>query len=716
MSSLPAAPPAGPTLAARLEKSHVGIRPDLLISRLTFQGQPAYVLQDPLTHATFRLAAADYRLFTLLDSRRSLGEIFASLVEEGLAGAEEEEEFYRFVLTLHRNNFLHLPLSNEKALYQRHTAIREARRRRAWMSLIFFRCSLFNPTRFLDRTEFIARLLFHRFTFALWCAVVAAGLLITYKNRGEISRPFQQVLLMQNLPLLWASLVILKVVHELGHAFACKRFGGTVPEIGVNFIVFTPLPYVDATASWRFPSKLHRIIVCLAGMYVELFFASVGILVWSVTPPSLLNAVAYNVALLAGVVTLVFNLNPLMKFDGYYAMSDLIEVPNLRQRAVEYVKYLFQRLLLSAPKQECAEGPWTRVVLAIYGVSASVYKFVLVMGISAAIATKFFLGGLLLAGSYVLSELFRAVRGAVELFFRSPETAHVRLRARVLGSLLMVGLPVGACLLPIASRVVAPAMLSSTDEVLVRSEVSAFITAAHADEAAVVPQGAVLVDLEHSDPRMDLLEAEGRVEQARYRAASLEYSDPAAAQRERQRVAYLTQHLDWQRTRDLRREVTAPRGGQIVMGLDARDVGRFVEAGEPLVRIRSGAPVVRALVTESDLEVIRPEPGDALRFRTFAAPDRVLRATLQEVRPIAMQRIRDVGLTHVGGGDIPVHPSTGEPLVPHFEMLLRIEEERTDGIPYGATGVVLLEAPARTLGFLGRRMLLRFLQRIQQND
>ena len=136
-----------------------------------------------------------------------------------------------------------------------------------------------------------------------------------------------RVLVPHNLLLLWLVFPVLKTLHEFGHAFATKVYGGEVHEMGVLLLVFTPCPYVDASAASAFRTKWHRIIVGAAGMIVELFLASLALFVWLNVEPGVVRAVTYNVMVIAGISTVLFNGNPLLRYDGYYIFADYLEIP-----------------------------------------------------------------------------------------------------------------------------------------------------------------------------------------------------------------------------------------------------------------------------------------------------------------------------------------------------------------------------------------------------
>src|SRR4029077_13640502 len=170
------------------------------------------------------------------------------------------------------------------------------------------------------------------------------------------------------------SFLVLKALHELGHGYAVKAFGGTVHEIGIMFLVFAPMPYVDASAASEFRSKWQRALVGAAGMLVEVFIAALALYVWLAVEQGLVRAFAYNVIVVAGISTVIFNGNPLLRYDGYYILSDLLEIPNLAQRATRYWGHLVYSYLFRTEGQEFSGTPGERAWFLFYAPSAFAYR------------------------------------------------------------------------------------------------------------------------------------------------------------------------------------------------------------------------------------------------------------------------------------------------------------------------------------------------------
>jgi len=211
-------------------------------------------------------------------------------------------------------------------------------------------------------------------TFVLWSILVIAAMIVMSNNWSGFWSDSANVIAQENWVWLLAAWIGLKCVHETAHGLICLRYGGNIRETGFVLAVFTPLAYVDASSSWAFRLRWHRIHTAAAGIYVELLISSVAMLVWSRSDSALIRHVLQNVIIMASVSTLVFNLNPLMKFDGYYILSDLLQIPNLMTQSTQTVQDIARRLIFC----ESSSAPTTigreRIVLMTFGVLATIWR------------------------------------------------------------------------------------------------------------------------------------------------------------------------------------------------------------------------------------------------------------------------------------------------------------------------------------------------------
>lgn len=700
--------------ADRLRNVRVGTRQDLTVTRHLFRGEPSYVVTDPMTLQNHRLSPADYAIFVAIDRRRELQEIFEELVKGDALLPEDEERFYQFIFRLHELGFLSLPFSDDKLLYRRYVRQKQQRLKQQVTGFLFLQIPLINPDTFLERTLPYAKHIFSRWFFAMWVCLVAVAGFVAFKSFHQLLQPIQGVLLPQNLPMMWLTLIVLKLFHEFGHAYATKYFGGYVPEMGAYLIVFTPCAYVDATACWGFTRKRDRLIVCLAGMYVESIFAAVAVLVWSVTDPGRLHDLAYNIILLASVITVLFNINPLMRFDGYYVLSDLVEIPNLRQRATRYTASVAKRIFLSMRTAMPACGFRLRAFLLGFGIASSVYRVLIMIGLATVVAYKIPGAGLVLGGLVVGGTLLGMLLRLTRYLWYAEETAPVRNRAVILSAVLLIGVPGMVLLVPIPSSVRADGVFERTGDRVIRSRVDGFIRSIRIRPGDHVVPGEVLAELENDTLAERMAEVSAAIEASSIRRRVFEVDDLAKAMQEEERLLVLRKELERRRRDEADLNVRATTHGAITDCLRPTDLGRYVQRGDPVASVASGTWQVRAILAEDEMAASRPRIGESVEIRSRVQPGKPIRGHITRITPAASRTITSEALTHVGGGSVAVDPETAEAAQPYFEITVDTELTESPFLRHGMVCQLRFESGLETVGTKIRRRLIRFMDLVSQ--
>lgn len=702
-------------LADRLRSVRVAVRSDLEVTRHVLRGEPAYVVRDPLTFQSHRFDAADYAVLVAIDATRPLATIFDELVAAGRCDAAAEETFYQFVFGLHRLGFLQLPLSDDQALYRRFQSRQKARSRQLAMSFMSYQIPLWNPDSFLDRTIGAFRAFFTLPAFVLWMLLAGSAAAVVAANWSRVHEPLSGMLTAGNLAVLWITLVGLKAIHEFGHAYACKAFGVHVPEMGLNLIFGTPCAYVDATASWSLSSKLQRIIICLAGMYFESMIAAVCVFIWAFSPPGVISSAAYNAIFLASVTTVLFNINPLMRYDGYYILSDLLEAPNLRARASDYILKLAKRIFVGV------RAPLPRVdrrlaaSFVAFGVSAGIYRGMLMFSIVAIIASKLYLIGLLLGLIVLAGSLRKFATGLFGYLWFAEETAPVRTRAVALSAALIVGVPALLGLIPVRTSVQARAVLGRTTECVVRADAPGFVEEVAVERGAHAVRGAPLAALRN----LDLEDAgasaasNAAISQVKYDALLAE--NPGAALQELRRLNSQLHEREERAARIAALHVAAPLDGEVVDCLKDDDAGRYLHAGDAIATIVAGNWELRTLLTEEETAASEPRVGDAVEFRPASQPECVIHGIVTRLTPSGSRSVQQPALTHLGGGDIAVTPDGQRAAQPYFELTIALPDANTAELRYGMTGRVSIVARREPIGIHLVRRVVRFLDNLRQS-
>lgn len=690
------------------------IRPELRFTRSVIAGEPCYVLRDPITGRVHKMPQEEYDVLCRLAGAESIEDVFADLVSEGVTTECSEEEFYRFVLSLHDLGIVTLPIGNGPACFRRYDRRRLAARSSKIWNFLFLQVPLISPDAFLERTVHYARPLFTRTAFLAWMVLMGIAAFVLSVRWSDFDAPLLTMLELENLPWLLGVLVALKVVHEFGHAYACKALGGSVPEMGVVLIVATPLAYVDATAAWNFPKRRERIFVSLAGMYVESIIAALALLVWAMTSPSLVNTVAYQTFVLASVVTLMFNLNPLMRFDGYYVLSDLIDVPNLRQRAQHEAKYVFDRFVLGLRNGVSQARGTMRAFLVAFGISCQIYRVALVLSICTMIALQFYFIGIALALYYVGKSVLGFTFKSLRYLLFSEETASARPRAVAVACAVFFGMPALGSFVPFRVPVNSHGVVGSDHEEVLRVTTPGFVELVAATPGDPIGDEGVVARLVNEDVTDAHEQAVAELGLAKYEYESLAPGDPQGAE-----AASVRLRLAARFERDAARRVDALNvrgnsGGRVLRGLDERSRGRFLGVGEEIAVLGSGAWVVRFLLEEADFVLCQPEIGDRIECRSRAHPTEVLSGEIASVAVAGSRRVDDLGLTSLGGGEIVIDGTTREAIKPYFEVTVLFENRPSLALRHGMVLSGLFSGPPRPWLQHAYRGVLRFANSLRE--
>jgi len=430
------------------------LRATVQTSRQHFRGRIWHVVQDPTNNSFFRLHPAGYRFVAMLDGRRTVSAAWRSCLDTLGDEAVTQNEAIQVLGQLYAANLLQGDLPPDaEGLFQRYRKRRSREVKGQLANFLFLRVPLFDPDRLLNALLPVAGLAFTPVGFVVWLGVVMGGALLALGSWRELTGQAETLLnakyLAGNLPLMYGAFVLAKVFHEFGHAFACKKFGrrqragGEVHVMGVMFLVLVPMPYVDASSAWMLRRKLHRAIIGAAGMMTELVLASVAVVVWVWTAGAAepwqrgVHAVAFNLMFIASAATLLFNANFLLRFDGYYILSDLLGIPNLSARSRQYVRYLVKRFAWGVRRAlNPANSPGEAVWLTAYGAAATAFRIFICVKILLMLTERFFFVGVVLAAAAAVVWVLVPLGRFVHYLLASPELARVRIRALAVTVLL----------------------------------------------------------------------------------------------------------------------------------------------------------------------------------------------------------------------------------------------------------------------------------------
>ncbi len=368
------------------------LRPDLVLVEQRYRGEQSYIAKDPETHKYFRFRLLEVLVMQQFDGARTPAEVTAALTEQGLPFSTAAVE--GFARKIGQMGLLVRSLAERSVLLMerlRAERLRRLKRTHYTGSVLRMRWSVADPNRMFDTWTPRLRFFFSRTFLTISVVLFLIYFVIFFANWGELShaigaltRPSTYTL--QLFLELYITALVIIAVHELGHGFTCKHFGGQVHEMGAMLIYFQPAFYCNVNDAWTFPELRARLWVTAAGSWIQLVLAAIGAIVWwMATPGTFVSRIALDAIVVGGVTTILANANPLIQLDGYYALSDYLEIPNLRQRALQYIHWLVKRKLLRLEVPQPAADDREKKVFLVYGPLAVLYSVGLLLLIAGAL-------------------------------------------------------------------------------------------------------------------------------------------------------------------------------------------------------------------------------------------------------------------------------------------------------------------------------------------
>ena len=639
-------------------------RPDLEFRAQHYAGQRYWAVKDPAALKYFHLRDEEHAVLQMLDGHVSLAELRRRVEDNLRPRRVTEQQLHGFLATLHRYGLLLADSAEQgRELLARRDEQRRKRRYESLLAVLAIRFRGFNPARVLDVLE-------RWFGWAFSPVCVAAGLLLALAALLLVVVQFDAftarlpaigaILSASNVPLLLIALAGIKVLHELAHALVCRRFGGDCHEIGLMLLVFTPCLYCNVSDSWMLPSKWRRIAVSAAGIYVELLLASVCTFLWWFSGPGTFNALCLNTMLICSVGTVVLNGNPLLRYDGYYILSDLIEVPNLREQASIAARRFFARALFGLDLRGPDDAPQRRKpLLVVYWVTATIYRWLVVIAILWALN--------LMARPYHLEPLVVVLAGVTLIGMAAPAVTQTARwasdptrRRRMVP--LRVGVTAGAGIVlllfvaffPLPTDVSAPLVLEYRDAQRVYVTVPGQLEECVSVGEQVTSQQP-LAHLKNRDIQLELQQLTSERDRQRLflehlQSQRLQGTDdgsriPAATEA----LADLDKRLAQLKTDAARLTLVAPTDGTVLpppavshetrsdklpnwsgTPLDPRNLGSYLETGTLLCLVGDPSRFEAMLnVAQNDVELV--EPGQPVRMMFDHLPGQVFTGQVSEV-------------------------------------------------------------------------------------
>ncbi len=642
---------------------------------------------------------------------------------------------------------------HDAQLIKRAEERKKAKRGSIVTSLLYIKFKGFDPERFLTATYPYVAWMFHPLGVAaavsLW--LFAAGYTIVNIDAFLIQfdkESLRQFMAIDTLAWLWLALGISKVLHELGHGYAVKHFGGECHDMGMLFLVLSPCLYCDASDAWTMPNKWHRIAISFGGIYVELCIASIATLTWWFTAEGMLHSIALALMAICSVNTLFLNANPLMRYDGYYILSDLLEVPNLRQKAQMALQAFYSRNFFGRQpltRNDNLTGG-RRAMFILYGIAAWIYRWFLcfvILWVFYNLLRPYRLGTLSAMVATVIAVQMLVVPSwkRYQMSRKNPPQGPRNWKRMAVFYSILGALLAAAFLVPLPHRVSAQFIVEGDGQLPLHVEVPGRLEEVRVKPNQMVRQGDVIAVLSNDGLEMEIARLTAEVETLQARVVRYSANlKPAEAQATEKLLAQRRRELESRQEQARQLTILAPADGMIIPAernvithhkyfgyaplpnwtdapLQRSNLGTWLSAGTVVGQIRPSDELVAVLyVRQSDIAFV--EVGQEVRLKLDSLPDAVVPARIVEIaRREAEQLPRQV--LSIGGGSMPARQHDDGSLGPaincyevraKFDSLAGLPEAGLDKtLRFGSRGRGKIEAGTWTFAELVTRSVYELL-------
>jgi len=634
------------------------LRQHVDVSSHKFRNNTWYLYQDTISGRTHQFPPIAHFLISLMNGKRTVQQIWDALNTRFGDDSPNQDNIIQLLAQLHFADIIKTNVTPEIGeLFQRSNQHKKTDWKKKFANPVSFRFSLLDPEKLLNVIQPWFSWMFTKLFGVLTIAIlIFAGL--NALNHWESLEYFatENILSYNNLFLIWLTYPVVKLLHEFGHAIATKQWGGEIHDMGVMFLYFTPIPYVDASASTSYRNKNKRIVVSAAGIVVELLLASLALFVWLNVEAGIIKDISFNIMLIGGFSTLFFNGNPLLRYDAYYILSDFIDIPNLANRSNKYIGYLLLRYIFGvkdfpSPVKASGEATW----FVGYSIASFCYRMFILFFIILFITDKYFVLGLALGVWVVYSQLLRPIAKNISFMLTDSRIKNNQVRTWV-STVCFLSLAYHIVFnIPIPYATVAEGVVWLEKNTQIRAGSKGYISEIHVDQDEVVKTGSMIIS--SIDPLL-----ESKITQFNSDYAQLELEYRSEWNNDRTKIKILEEEM-----KSIRSEIDhvheasesliirSPSDGEIIIPKVQDLVGKFVEKGELLGYVINDKQLtIRVLVSQDDMNLINETDDITVRFVNNITQE--YKAGELRIVPAATDKLPSAVLSVSGGGKIKTDP------------------------------------------------------------
>ena len=702
----------------RLAESKIALRASVQVHRQVYRGVVWYVLYEPFTNKFYRLPQGAYEFVSRLSVNKTVGEVWNGMLNSATGEIPGQGEVIEMLAQLYQSNMLMYDgIEDGAKLFERNQKQNRKKVKASLLNIFFLKVPLVDPDALLNKLRWLISCLISKPFALVWLLTVIVAAKYGVENFDALKDSTQGFLSPSNIGWVYVCTVFVKLLHEFGHASVVKRYGGEVHTLGVMFMLLVPLPYVDATASWSFRDKSKRMLVGAAGMLTEFFIASIALIIWANLGGGILKNLAYNVIIMASVSTVLFNINPLMRFDGYYMLTDLLDMPNLQQRSVQHLKYLLERYIFFKRDAEPVAETWSeRVVYFFYGICSSGYRIFLFTGFIVAISQHYLLLSFFMGILLCLTMVIMPVGRFLKYIFASPGLALVRSRAVILTVLFFGSVLLFLFNVPVPDTFKAPGVIEArTYENVIVGESGVVEGIYH--YAGAVHKGDTLMQLKNQE-----LENQLEEKRAQLRETTMSYYQaledaPENMMPLEKRIGALKQELEKLEEDRINLTVIASIDGiWDIKDLDSYK-GRFMHQGDSIgLLLDTSAFDFVAVVSQEEGSRLFADKPRTVSIRLNG--DAFVEIQVENIMaiPAASDHLPSAALGWLAGGEVETRMSNAQNGEQTVEPVYIVRAQMSNNLPagfkyHGRTGKIRFDLGETPLAIQGIRKVRQALQK-----
>jgi len=686
------------------------LREDLKIDKTVSgaDGAPYWVIYDPLAHRFYKIGWTAFECLRRLEDCGKADDLAAAVNAE-TSLTIDTDTIKELVVFLLQNQLVQGSTPQASLQYkQRQTRGEKTLWKRVLHGYLFVTLPLFKPQNFLERSLPLVRPFLSKPFLAMMLVLLATGLVMSFQRMDEFLHSFQNILNWEGAALIVLTTVFVKTLHELGHAYTATKYGVKVPVIGVAFIVLYPVLYTETTGVWSLTERRKRVAIAAAGVLTEISLAAIALLLWHFLPVGLGKSIAFFVALVSLTGSLLVNLNPLMKFDGYYLLSDALDVENLQDRACVWTKWRLRRLLWGWEDERPEDIPLRQQrFFQCFGIALWIYRLFLFLGIAWVVFALFFPPlNIFLMVVEIAWFIGLPIWRELTVWWQQRQKSYHAFRS-LISLCVIIGVLVMA-VMPRAHNISVPAVLHSAAYTSLYTPVAGQLRQVNMSTGQQVEKGDILAVIESPQlqQQMALAELEYQsLQKLRDQQQILAREQPGQEPLQ-ERLAAAAQKLSGLREQQQRLVMKADLSGMLSDVAEGLHAGRWVSPSQRLgILVQPDTLVVSGYIHENKREDI--PPGAMGMFYPDTGIATKFPVKLEELEESSSDTLLWPELSATFGGSIPTDGTAGKTgltarhglYAAHFSVTTYLKKEKL-AKPRVLRGVVRLEAGRESMAWI----------------